>query len=386
MKTEYLIVGTGIAGLQAAKEIRKKDETGKILMVSMEHSLPYYRTKLTEAIATGESKEELLVEKEDFYQEKKIELLLEEKVVKIVPESKKIALESGKEIEYEKMLLDLGASPFIPPFEGGMKKNMFAIRTMEDLESLRETLPEVKTCLVVGGGLLGLEAAYSLLQKGLTVYVGEFADALLPRQLDKESSLKLEEDLKKEGLLVHTAGTLKEVVGDEKVEKVILTDGTSFDCQLVVFSVGVRSNLEPAKEVLETDRGIKGNRSLESSIEDIWVAGDCAEIEGATMGLWTAAMDMGRVAGRNMTGGEETYDLPSLFTNLKIGSISIFSIGSHDGEEWKQGEGDEFAKLFFKEDTIIGGILYGNIKKMGKLRKLLANKASKAESVEAFSA
>lgn len=385
MQTKYLIVGAGIAGLSAAKSIRKNDSEGSITMISKEKKKPYYRTKLTEAIASGESEEELLVEKEAFYEKKNIELLLGKTVTKILPKEKAVQLESGETITYEKLLLAIGASPFVPEFEGGKKDNMIAMRTMEDLEKVRNILPEVKTALVVGGGLLGLEAAQALKEKGVDVHVGEFADHLLPRQLDSETSEVLKEALEEEGMTIHTDGTLKEAIGDTKVEKVILTDGTTFDCQLVLFSVGVRSNLEPASEVLESDRGIQVNEHLETSVEDIWAAGDCAEISGRTMGLWTSSNEMGKIAGTNMSGGDMTYGLPALFTNLKIGSVRLFSSGSHEGEEsWERKEDGTIQKLFFKDGKIIGGILYGNTSKMGVINKLLKSNATKDEAIQAF--
>lgn len=381
--THYVIIGSGIAGLSAAKAIRKNDTEGKITMLTKEQVAPYYRTKLTKAISSGETKEQLLVEKEGFYEENNIELRLSTAVDKVDYKNNKVLLENGEEVAYDKLLIASGASPFVPPFESENQQNIFKMRTIEDLEELRRALPEIKTALVVGGGLLGLEAAQALHEKGVEVHIVEFADYLLVRQLDADTAKVLEDALTKEGFILHTKNSLKKVDGDGKVERVIMTDGTSFDCQAVLFSVGVRSDLSLACETLEQNRGLVVNNELKSNQDNVWVAGDCAEVSGMTMGLWTASMDMGKIAGENMTGGMSSYDTPKLFTNLMIGDIKLFSAGFNDSEDvWSEEADGAIKKLFFKDGVIIGGILYKDTKKMGTINKLLAEKASKEEAIE----
>lgn len=381
--THYVIIGSGIAGLSAAKAIRKNDTEGKITMLTKEQVAPYYRTKLTKAISSGETKEQLLVEKEGFYEENNIELRLSTTVDKVDYKNNKVLLENGEEVAYDKLLIASGASPFVPPFESENQQNIFKMRTIEDLEELRRALPEIKTALVVGGGLLGLEAAQALHEKGVEVHIVEFADYLLVRQLDADTAKVLEDALTKEGFILHTKNSLKKVDGDGKVERVIMTDGTSFDCQAVLFSVGVRSDLSLACETLEQNRGLVVNNELKSNQDNVWVAGDCAEVSGMTMGLWTASMDMGKIAGENMTGGMSSYDTPKLFTNLMIGDIKLFSAGFNDSEDvWSEEADGAIKKLFFKDGVIIGGILYKDTKKMGTINKLLAEKASKEEAIE----
>lgn len=383
MNAKYLIIGSGIAGLSAAEQIRKNDADGSILIVSKESMPTYYRIKLTEAIASGQGREELAVKKDDFYEKNAIELKLNSEVESVDFEKKVAHLKGGEEIGYEKLLFATGANPFIPPYEGAGKKNIFSVRTIEDLEELNAAKSEIHSILVVGGGLLGLEAAYSLLKCGLEVYVCEFAPTLLVRQLDEASGKLLQEKLEKEGLKIRTGASIKEALGDGKVEGALMTDGSTLDVDAVLFSVGVRSEFSAAKG-LETERGIVVDESLHASAPDVWAAGDCAQVHGMTMGLWTASLEMGKIAGDNMTGKDAKYDRPKLFTNLRIGNVKVFSAGSHDGEMWEKPIDKGFVKLFFNDGVMIGGILYGNTAKMGVVKRLIDERASKEAATSEF--
>lgn len=388
MTVDYLIIGTGAAGIAAAKAIRKNDQDGRVVIISQDSYLPYFRTRLTKAIAQDLSPEKLMMEKEGFFEKNQIELWLNKKVESIDYDNSVVNIEGGAELAYKKLLLATGALPFVPPYEGGELENVFSMRSMDDYLAVQETLEEedIKTVLVVGGGLLGLEAAYAFLEKGLEVHVGEFAEHLLTKQLDIASSISLEEALADEGLNIHVGSTLKEVVGDGKVERVILTGGEEFDCQLVLFSVGVRPDVSLAKDGLEVNRGIVANQKLKTSVDNVWVAGDNAEVNGFVMGLWTAANEMGQIAGDNMSGGDSAYTTQKLFTNLQIGHIKLFSAGSHQGDDsFVKVDGKNFVKVFFQDGKTIGGILGGNTSKMATVNKLIDEKADRPRVEEAFS-
>lgn len=384
METKYLIIGSGIAALQAAKGIRKKDPEATLTLVSKEEHVPYYRFRLTEAIASDASLEELLVEKPSFYEENRIRILLRTTVTHVDYEKNEAQLAGGDSIFYEKLLLAVGSQPFIPKYEGRHKENLFSVRTYRDIERLREKMDSLPCILVVGGGLLGLEAAHSLLQKGLEVHICEFGPRLLAKQVNEKISAQLQADLEKEGFLIHTGATLQEAGGFNRVEQVTLTDGQTFPCDAVLFSVGVRAQTDLAKG-LDVNRGICTNEKLETSRPNVWAAGDCAEVNGASYGLWTASMQMGKIAGENMTGGSETYENPQLFTKLQIGEVQVFSAGSYEGDEvWEKTVDGTQVQIFYKEGTIIGGILYGSTAKMGKVRKLIGTQTPQNELAEVF--
>lgn len=165
-----------------------------------------------------------------------------------------------------------------------------------------------------------------------------------------------------------------------------LTNGEKLDCDAVVFSVGVRSNTALAGETLQKDKGIVVNDRMETSEANVWAAGDVAELNGRTMGLWSAAMEMGKVAGDTMSGKEAHYDSPLLFTNLQIGAVKLFSAGSHDGEMlYKEGTDGSFSKFFFDaEEKMIGAILYQDTKLTGKAKAWIKNRTPKKEVLDAI--
>lgn len=385
--TKYVLIGGSAAGFFAAKQIRKNDPEGDITIISAEKTAPYYRIKLTEAMGMGEKTENLVMQKPAYYDEQKVTLLLGKTVSSVDYAKKEVVFADGEQLGYDKLLLATGANPFIPPYEGGKLEGVTSIRTAEDLDALRTYFPKIKRVLVVGGGLLGLEAAYALRKQNFDVHVCEFAEYLLNRQLDKETAELVQNSLEtKEGLHIHVGTSLKAVHGDGKVTSVTLSNGEVLDCDAVVFSVGVRSDTTLAGETLKKDKGIVVNDRMETSEPDVWAAGDVAELNGRTMGLWSAAMEMGKIAGENMSGGEAHYDSPLLFTNLQIGAVKMFSAGSHDGEMVrKDGEDGAITKLFFDdEEKMVGAILYHNTALAGKAKMWIKNGTDKATIIEAI--
>ncbi len=236
--TKYLIIGNGIAGLSAAKEIRKNDIEGSITMVSSEPYLTYYRVRLTEYLYKEYNDEEILVNKEDWYEENNIEVLLSKIVEELDTNNNKIKLDDGTEIEYEKLLIATGSRPFIPPVAGKFKKGVLALRTLRDLEYINDYFSTKENITVIGGGLLGLEAAWSLKQLGKKVNIVEFAPYLLPRQLDEELSRKLEEKLINEGFNLYLNAAAEEILGENVANGIKLNNGTEFETDAVLFSVG----------------------------------------------------------------------------------------------------------------------------------------------------
>lgn len=371
--TKYLIIGNGIAGLAAAREIRTNDKDGSIVMVSNEPTLTYYRVKLTEYISKDFIDEDLLVNKENWYEEKNIKVMLRKFVEYIDTTNNKIKLDDGQEIEYEKLLIATGSRPFIPPINGKYKEGVFALRTLKDLHYIREYMRSSKDVSVIGGGLLGLEAAWSLKQLGKEVSIIEFAPYLLPRQLDKEIANKLEEKLSKIGFKVFLASQAEEILGEGKATGIKLNGERNIKADAILVSSGIRPNLDLVRNTtIEYDKGIKVDKRLKTNIDNVYAAGDVVEIDGIVLGLWTAGNEQGKVAGANMAGKELEYNHPKIFTTLQIGSIELFSAGViNDFDkvyEYKEDEKDIHHKIFTKDGKIVGVILFGELKEVNTLR------------------
>lgn len=373
---DYLIIGNGIAGLSATEEIRKKDSDASILIVSEEKPSTYWRTRLSELICKDFEEEEIFVKKEPWYSERHIEERLSTKVEKIDPEKRIAYIGDGEEIEFGKALIATGARAFVPPITNIDSKGVFAIRTVDDLRSFKEYVADKKEVVVIGGGILGLEAAFSAQKLGLNITVIESFDYLLARQLDRELSEKLEENLNNIGITTYTGKNTEEILTkDGAVCGVKLADGTEIPADAIMVQAGIRSNIKMAQESgLETDRGIMVNDHLETGHEGIFAAGDCAQIGQFTVGLWTSSQEMGKIAGHNMTGDSESYKQPKPFSTLMLGDIKLFSAGMNSGEgvtEEKKEVDGKIYKLFKKEDSYVGGILWGDIKYQNDVKNIV---------------
>lgn len=387
IKTKYLIIGNGIAGLAAAREIRSNDKDGSLMMVSSESALTYYRVKLTECLAKDFTDEELLVSKESWYKEKNIEVVLSKIVENIDTENNKVRLDDGQEIEYGQLLIATGSRPFIPPINGKFKEGVFALRTLKDLHYVKDYLKSCNSVAVIGGGLLGLEAAWSLKALGKEVSIIEFAEYLLPRQLDKEISTRLEEKLSKLGFKVYLSSQAEAILGENKSDGIQLNGNRKINTDAILISSGVRPTLDLVRDTkVEYDKGIKVDNYMKTNVDNIYGAGDVVEINGMVLGLWTAGNEQGKVAGGNMTGKELEYNQPKIFTNLQIGNINLFSAGIiNDFDkvyEYKDEDQEIHHKIFTKGGKIVGVILFGDLKEMNALRNAVIAKTNVDEYIK----
>lgn len=387
IKTKYLIIGNGIAGLAAAREIRSNDKDGSLMMVSSESALTYYRVKLTECLAKDFTDEELLVSKESWYKEKNIEVVLSKIVENIDTENNKVRLDDGQEIEYGQLLIATGSRPFIPPINGKFKEGVFALRTLKDLHYVKDYLKSCNSVAVIGGGLLGLEAAWSLKALGKEVSIIEFAEYLLPRQLDKEISTRLEEKLSKLGFKVYLSSQAEAILGENKSDGIQLNGNRKINTDAILISSGVRPTLDLVRDTkVEYDKGIKVDNHMKTNVDNIYGAGDVVEINGMVLGLWTAGNEQGKVAGGNMTGKELEYSQPKIFTNLQIGNINLFSAGIiNDFDkvyEYKDEDQEIHHKIFTKGGKIVGVILFGDLKEMNALRNAVIAKTNVDEYIK----
>ncbi len=384
-KDKFVIIGNGIGGLTAAEEIRKANSNASITIISQENYLTYYRMRLSHSLSKEPAMKELLLHDENWYIEKDIEVILSKRVERIDLKNKKAIMEDGNEVSYDKLLIANGSTPFMPPVPGRDKQGVYSLRTLKDLNEIQEYLRDCKEVAVIGGGLLGIEAAWALKEKGLKVNILQHTGYLLGRQLDKELADYVKGLLEKEGLKVHVFAAAQELTGDQKVSGIKTEDNRLIDSDMVLFSTGVRPNVEIAKGTnLEVNRGIIANEKMQTSVEDVYVAGDIAEVKNSASGLWTIAMEQGKVAGKNMAGVESSYVPTMSATYLSVGNISLFSAGKVGEELIKVSyrEGDVFHRLFVEDGKLVGGVLIGDTKKMIKLKKAVNEKVEINDMVE----
>lgn len=266
-----------------------------------------------------------------------------------------------------------GSRPFIPPIPGKYKQGVLALRTLEDLKYIKEYFEKCEDITIVGGGLLGLEAAWSIKQLGKKVNIIDHSPFVLSKQLDEEISRKLEAKLINEGFNFYLDSGAEEILGEDVANGVKLNGNRIVNTDAVLISAGVRSNLDFIRDTpIEFNRGVKVDKHMVTNIDNIYAAGDVAEVEGKVLGLWTASNEQGKIAGQNMTGNMEEYISPKPYTKLEIGDIKLFSAGDvKDFDrvlEYKDDKKGIYHKLFATDENITGAILYGDISGMIKIK------------------
>jgi nitrite reductase (NADH) large subunit len=362
---KYLIIGNGVAGTEAAKEIRKNDSQGQIIMVTEETTPFYSRIKLPDFIAGVTDKSDLVIRKDQWYKDHKIELKTGTPITNIDHVKNQAEDQAGNIYKYDSLLISTGSTSFIPPVEGSSKKNVFALRTFDDADNIVKSFPNVKNVVVIGGGLLGIETAHAIVKRGFSVIVVEFFDRLLPRQLDQESALLLTKTLKDKGFKFKLGAKTKEIKGDTLVTGVELESGEVLDADIVLFSAGVRPNLNlPEKLGLKTDRGVVVDNHMETSQKLIYAAGDVAQFEETNFCIWPEAQEQGRIAGSNMAGVLQDFEPIVPSNRLKVAGIDLGSAGDIDPDNKLESEVERsekiYRKLVKKEGKLVGCIMLGN--------------------------
>lgn len=363
--TTFIIIGNGAAGFYAADAIRQKNSKAYITMISEENYYSYYRPSLSEYLAKDISDKKLYLKNKDWFEENSINLKLNTKVENILPKENKIVLSDGTCLKYDKLILANGARNFIPPTAGTDKNGVFSLRTINDADEIISYAKDSKKAVVIGGGLLGLEAAWELQNLGLDVTVVEFFQRLLPRQLDEEGAEIFKKQISNCGINVILGDSLVEILGNDNVTNIKLKSGTTLDTDMVLFSVGIRANKELAEKCgIKTDKSVVVNEKMETNIPDIYACGDVAELNGRNYGIWPAAVQMGKVAGINASGDElifKDFVSSTIFSSM---DTNLFSSGYFDDEcdvlSYNNEDNQIYKKLFFKDNKLVGCILLGD--------------------------
>ena len=379
-KNFYIILGNGAAGHYAAEAIRKRDRTGTITMISNEPYRTYNRPMLTKSIMAGLNEEQIAVEDASWYEENHIYQILGHEVVKIDPEAKEVHLDDGSKYHYTKLIYALGSECFIPPIKGADKDGVIAIRRLSDTKKVAEKLKETKHAVVIGGGVLGLEAAWELKKSRCEVTVLELAPVLMGRQLDKTAGEMLKKISEGQGIQIHTGVQIEAIEGGEKAEGVRLADGTVIPAELVIVSCGVRANTVLAKEAgIETDRAVIVNEKMETNIPDIYACGDCAQCEGINYAIWPQAVEEGKTAGAQAAGDDNTYSTVPAALSFHGMNTALFAAGDNGQNpdliyktvEYKDEGKKQYQKYYFLNNRLCGVILIGDTSRMAEMTEAL---------------
>ncbi|WP_054693197.1 FAD-dependent oxidoreductase [Syntrophomonas palmitatica] len=360
----FVIIGGGIAALSAAQAIRKRNRSGSIIMLTEEAYRPYYRPALSDFLSEDLPDQRLYVFNESWYAENKIELKTNAKAVKIDKDAKLVQTEQGELIPYSKLIVAAGARSNIPPFKGAENLGVFSLRSLEDALQLKEAIKQAKNAVVIGGGVLGLEAVWEMVSCGVNAAVVEHNNRIMPRQLDEAASLRLQRLMEDKGVKLCLGVDTEEIIGNGKVEGVKLSSGEVLPADLVLLSTGVKPNIELAKEAgLEVAQGVVVDSSMRTNIPNIFAAGDGAQFGERLIGLWPVSLEMGRTAGAAAAGDWAEYKPPVLSTMLVAFDMEIFSIGDVNLplDQCRVVEVNDPVEKYFKRSYIKDGVLTGEI-------------------------
>lgn len=395
---KIVIVGNGIAGIFTAQNIRALDKEVELDIYSQEKYPYYWRIKTPELIPGKITTKDIIVYKEDWYRNNKIDSYLGKKVVEIKPTEKQIIIEGEKElVSYDKLVLALGSVPNIPPSINNavsmVGKGVFTLRSIDDALNIRSFIQDkrLKTAIIIGGGLLGLELARQIKDCNLDTTVVEFFPRLLPRQLDTECGEMLKAEIEKMGIKVVLGAETEEILMNGEIEGIRLKDGRIFKSEIVLIQAGIRPTIDVAKKAgINTNRGIIVNQFLETSMEDIFALGDCIEYNNQIYGIIPACVEQSKILASCILGKKKIeYSGTTPKNTLKIVGINLTSIGQINPPEEESGaweilkKADKkdccYQKIVLKDNKLKGAILFGESKNLTFVTQKLNQQTDKEE-------
>ncbi|WP_248928838.1 nitrite reductase large subunit NirB [Paenibacillus hamazuiensis] len=375
-KQKLILVGNGMAGVKCIEEILKlAPDAFDITIFGSEPHPNYNRIMLSKVLQGDTTVEDITINSREWYKENGIKLFTGETVAKVVTHRRQVITENGLTADYDHLILATGSVPFMLPLPGANKTGVTAFRDMNDCRNMIEASKTYRKAIVIGGGLLGLEAARGLLNLGMEVEVVHIFRYLMERQLDPVASDMLKKELERQGMRFLLEKQSDEIVGKDRVEGLRFKDGTVAAADLIVMAVGVRPNVQLAKDSdILTNRGIVVNDRMETNIPHVYAVGECAEHRGIVYGLVAPLYEQGKVLAQKICGAAtEGYHGSVLSTQLKVSGVDVFSAGeivdSEDTETIQMYDGvrGKYKKIWVKDGKIVGAVLFGDSSEGAKL-------------------
>jgi nitrite reductase (NADH) large subunit len=377
-----VIVGAGIAGVSAAESIRKSSPAAIITLLSKEAELPYYRLNLTRYLAGEISASSLTIHSQQWYRDNAIDLRLATELRELDPDGKRLTLSDDQFLSYDRLILAMGAHPFVPPIPGINRENVTVVRTVRDADAILAQCRPGLPCAIIGGGVLGLEVAGALALRGVSVTVLEGFGWLMPQQLNQAAGELLAGYAAERGISIRTTVRITQIDGDDRVRSIVLEDGDSIPAELVIVTAGVRSNTWLLRRAnLDVNQGVLVTDTLQTSREELFAVGDIAEHRGVSYGAWAPAQFQGVIAGLNAIGTKTEFAGIPRSNTLKVLNLELFSIGlvhPRDGSfhVFERMEKGHYHYFVFHDGQLVGAILLGDMKLAATIKNMIEKKSS----------
>jgi nitrite reductase (NADH) large subunit len=368
-KSHLVVIGNGMAGCRAVEELLKRaPDMYRITIIGAEPRVNYNRIMLSPVLAGEKNFSDIIINDQSWYDENDISLIAGDAVTAIECTAQMVECKSGLKIHYDKLLLATGSDPFIIPVPGKDLPGVVTFRDLDDVEKMLRAADNGKSAVVIGGGLLGLEAAHGLAQRGMSVTVIHLMPTLMERQLDEAAGFLLADELKRRGQTILTGANTKAILGDTHVTGVALEDGRIIDADIVVMAVGIRPSTGLAKTAgLVTGRGVQVDDHMQSSDSNIYAVGECVEHRGLCYGLVAPLWDMCQAFADHISAAPKLgYAGSVTSTKLKVSGIDVFSAGDFSGGDdcedivLRDASRGVYKRVIVKGNKIAGAVLYGD--------------------------
>jgi nitrite reductase (NADH) large subunit len=382
-RLRLVVIGNGMAGMRTVEELLTlAPDLYDITVFGAEPYGNYNRILLSPVLAGEKSVDDIILNTRDWYAENGIELHAGDPVLSIDRARRIVRSKKGVEARYDRLLIATGSKPFIIPVPGHELPGVIAFRDIQDVETMLAAARDHRNAVVIGGGLLGLEAANGLQRQGMSVTVVHSSDALMNQQLDRSASTLLQHALEAKGLRFELTAQTTEIVGTDRVSAVRFADGREIPADLVVMTAGVRPNVALAKAAgLHCDRAIVVDDTLQTYDPRVYAVGECVQHRSATFGLVAPIWDQARVAGAHLAGaGHRRYVQRATATKLKVTGVDLYSAGEFIGGPatedlvLRDPRRGNYKRLVLENGRVIGAVLYGDVKDGGWYFDLIQNR------------
>ena len=382
-KMKLVLVGNGLAGMRCLEDLLDMaPDRYEITVIGEEPWGNYNRIMLSPVLSGEKTIDDIMLHPHAWYADKGIRLFAGDPAVRIDRPRKHVYTEKGEVISYDRLILATGSKPFVPPIPGSDLKGVLSFRDIYDVNNMLDYCKTKKNAVVIGGGLLGLEAAYGLKQQGMNVTVLHLMDRIMDRQLDSKASQMLKTAIEQKGITILTAANTEGLIGEEgHVTQVKLKDGTVLDADLVVFAVGIHPNMALAQSAgLRCNRGVLVNDTMQTFDPSIYAVGECIEHRGQTFGLVEPLWGQAFICASHLAEhGSLTFKAPTVPTQLKVSGCDVFSAGDFEPKEdfedivLNDEKRQIYKRIIIQKDRVIGAVLFGDTEDGAWYAELIAD-------------